>query len=129
VSGHLEMLEIEGRAVADGTAQRFFAAFAEHGLTDLRDRIVGGYSETSPSSGLHLYYRITDAPALGNLKLARRPTPDGPVPLIETRGEGGFVVTAPSHGPVHPTGQPWRRVTGNPVSVARITAEERDALH
>lgn len=129
VSGELEMLEIEGRAAQDGTAQRFLAALADHGLTDVRDRVVAGYSETSPSGGIHLYYRVSDGPALGNTKLAQRVTDDGVVPLIETRGEGGFVVCAPSHGPVHPTGRPWQIVTGSPGTVATITADERDAVH
>lgn len=130
ISGNLEMLEIEGRGVIDHTAEHFLRAFAEHDVTELRDRIVSGYTEASPAGGLHLYYRVADAPALGNVKLAQRPTPDGGVtPLIETRGEGGFVIVAPSHGPVHPTGRPWRRVTGSPVTIATVTAEERDAVH
>ncbi|HEX5119819.1 MAG TPA: phage/plasmid primase, P4 family [Pseudonocardiaceae bacterium] len=130
VSGGLEMLEIEGRATQnDPTLTRFLLALAEHGLAEVRDRIFHGYLEQSPSGGLHLYYRVADGPALGNVKLARRPTPDGPVPLIETRGEGGFVVVAPSHGNVHPTGAPWVALTGFPHSIATITADERDAVH
>jgi len=129
VSGHLEMLEFEGRAVFDGTAATFFRTLYDQDLTSLRDRLLTGYTEASPSGGLHLYYRVSDAPALGNTKLAQRSTPDGVVPLIETRGEGGFVVVAPSHGPVHPSGDPWRRVAGSPATIATVTAEERDALH
>lgn len=132
VSGNLEMVELEGRAVADGTAGRFLAALVDHGLGAMRDRLIAGYSETSPSGGLHLFYRVTSA--RGNTKLAQRPNPDPDAepkrwPLIETRGEGGFVVVAPSHGPVHPTGAPWRVWSGAPGTIPTITADERDALY
>lgn len=52
-----------------------------------------------------------------------------PQVLIETRGEGGFTVTAPSGGRSHPTGQPWRILAGNPATIPTITVDERDALH
>lgn len=132
VSGNLEMLELEGRAVADGTGTRFFTALDQHGLGDVKNRILAGYTETSPSGGIHLLYRVTGAPVAGNTKLAQRPNPDTDpkrVPLIETRGTGGFVIVAPSHGPVHPGGKPWTHVTGAPGTLATITADERDALH
>jgi P4 family phage/plasmid primase-like protien len=129
VSGHLEMLELEGRAVADGTAGQFLSALLEHGLEPIRDRIITGYSETSPTSGIHLFYRVSGGTARGNTKLAQRDTGTGVTPLIETRGEGGFVVVAPSHGPVHPTGAPWRVWTGSPDTITTITADERDALY
>lgn len=134
VSGHLEMLEIEGRAVADGTGTRFLAAFDHHGIGYLRDRIVAGYSELSPSGGVHLYYRVGNGGVAGNTKLAQRLNPDAGaestrLTLVETRGEGGYVIVAPSHGAVHPSGHPWQRATGSPSTVATLTAEERDAVH
>jgi putative DNA primase/helicase len=134
VSGNLEMLEIEGRAMVDGTGAAFFAALDDHGLADIKARIVAGYSETSPSGGIHLLFRVAGVPVAGNTKLAQRPNPD-PVgtpkrwPLIETRGEGGYVIVAPSHGPVHETGRPWVQVSGSPGTVATITADEYEALH
>src|SRR5215472_6864124 len=129
VSGHLEMLAIEGRAVTDGTAGTFLAALTEHGLGHITEHILTGYSETSPSGGVHFFYRVTGGESRGNLKLAQRSTADGVVPLLETRGEGGFVVVAPSHGPVHPSGRAWTVFRGDPAGIATITAEERDALH
>ena len=98
VSGHLEMLELEGRAVAAGLVTEVRAALAEAGLTELMRRIVNGYSETTPTDGMHLAYRCEE-PIDGNLKLAFSET--GEV-LIETRGQGGYFIAAPSHGTVHP---------------------------
>jgi P4 family phage/plasmid primase-like protien len=136
VSGNLEMLEVEGRAVADGTASQFLDAFNDAGLSQLRVTLDTTYRELSPSSGVHFLYRVEGGVG-GNTKLARRPAPPDPDTgrprvnvLIETRGEGGFVVVAPSHGPVHPTGKPWT-IWGNtpPGHLATLTADDRDALH
>jgi hypothetical protein len=51
-----------------------------------------------------------------------------PQVLMETRGEGGFVVTAPSGGRSHPSGKAWAMISGGIDSVATITSDERDAL-
>lgn len=134
VSGNLEMLELEGRTIRDGTGERFFAALDDHGLGDVKQRILAGYCEQSPSGGVHLLYRVDGAPVPGNAKLAQRPNPDPTAtqrvfPLIETRGKGGYVIVSPSHGSVHESGRPWVLVAGGPSTVATITAEERAGLH
>lgn len=126
VSGHLEMLELEGRAVQAGLGDQLADLVTDAGLGDLWKRITDGYQETTPSGGVHLLYRVTDGEAKGNTKLAR--DSDGQV-LIETRGEGGYVVVAPSNGATHPSGKPWALKTGGPDSIAAITGDERDALH
>lgn len=136
VSGSLEMLEVEGRAVDLAAALK--DAMRERGLHELWDRITNGWLEQSPSGGLHWLYRVQDGPAAGNTKLARRPATDQELQadpndrvkvLIETRGEGGYTVTAPSNGRSHPTGRAWSLMTGGPQTAAVITAAERDALH
>jgi hypothetical protein len=135
VSGGLEMLELEGRAVADGLDDRIDARARELGVIDILERVVLGYCERTPSNGLHLLYRCDAID--GNLKLARRPAsaaelaenPDDQIKtLIETRGEGGVVMVAPSHGPTHGTGQPWEITDGGFDRIATITIEERQAL-
>jgi P4 family phage/plasmid primase-like protien len=137
VSGGLEMLEFEGRAVAEKLHEEFDDIADASGLGDVWQRIKDGYCEQTPSGGYHLIYRVTGGDVLSNTKLARRPATDDELTtkpgekikvLVETRGEGGFVVTAPSHGPVHPNGQPWQLLAGHPATVATITAAERDAL-
>ncbi|UQA92671.1 bifunctional DNA primase/polymerase [Streptomyces halobius] len=137
VSDNLEMLEFEGRAVTEGIYGEFIEIARNSGLGDVLDRIECSYLEQTPSGGFHLFYRVTGEPVGGNTKLASRPATDDELAhdptdkikvLIETRGEGGFVIVAPSHGPVHPTGKPWWLVTGGPDQLATITADERDAL-
>ncbi|MGW0537842.1 phage/plasmid primase, P4 family [Streptomyces sp. NPDC003032] len=137
VSGGLEMLEFEGRAIEEKVHEAFGEIVEASGLGDIWDAIKRGYCERTPSGGYHLIYRVTDGPVLANTRLARRPSTDAELAatpgarhqvLIETRGEGGFVVTAPSHGPVHETGHPWELLAGGPDTIATITADERDAL-
>lgn len=137
VSGNLEMLELEGRAVKEGILPALITALADHGMRALWDRIAAGYVELTPSGGLHYHYRV-DGPARGNTKLARRPsTPDELAAhpgqrvqvLVETRGEGGFTVVAPSGGRTHPTGRSWTVLGGSRDTIPTLTVDERDALH
>ena len=136
VSGNLEMLELEGRFIDELGGPAFTEAAQAAGLELTLRRIATGLQIMSPSGGRHFIYRV-DGPVDGNTKLARRPSndtelaanPDDLVKtLIETRGEGGFVVLAPSHGPVHPTGRPWKIRNGTFADIPTITAEERQAL-
>jgi hypothetical protein len=126
VSGGLEMLEFEGRAVDADLLKQCAELLHEAGLSDLWSRLIGGYTEATPSEGLHILYRISGGPVPGNTKLARNPA--GEV-LVETRGEGGYVVVAPSHGPVHPSGNKWEVVHGTPTTVPTLTLDERNELH
>jgi hypothetical protein len=135
ISGGLEMLELEGRAVAEGVPDRLRELAQAAGLGETLSRILAGYLELTPSGGFHLLYRVPTP--LPSAKLARRPaTPaelaekpgDRIKVLIETRGEGGYVVTAPSNGRVHPTGAAWRLVAGGFDSIATIGDAERDEL-
>lgn len=135
VSGGLEMLELEGHAVADGLADQLDGAANSSGLGDLLSRIILGYCETTPSGGLHLLYRCSEI--AGNDKLARRPAtevelaerPDDKIKtLIETRGEGGYTIVAPSNGKTHPSGGAWEKTDGGFPSIVTITPEERRAL-
>ncbi|TDD32461.1 hypothetical protein E1287_22490, partial [Actinomadura sp. KC06] len=126
ISGNTEMTELEARAVQAGILAQLVQLADETGLGDLARRLLTGYLEQSPSGGLHILYRLDGAPVPGNLKLAR--TADR-LPLIETRGEGGFVVVAPSHGSTHETGRPWVLLAGGPATIPTITADERAAFH
>lgn len=125
VSGGLEMLEFEGRAVTDGLPQRFNEIAEASGLGDVWATVKSGYCERTPSGGYHLIYRVADGPVNGNTKLAR--AADKTI-QVETRGEGGQSVVAPSHGPAHPTGQPWTMLAGGPDTIATIDSDHRDAL-
>ncbi|MEU0791426.1 AAA family ATPase [Amycolatopsis sp. NPDC005961] len=142
VSGGLEMLEAEGRAI--GVA----AELSNHEeLGSIWNRLTAGYLEASPGGGVHFIYRIEGMEVPGNTKLAQRFAADEELTsdevarlartgvrarrvLIESRGTGGFVVVAPSGGTVHETGRPWINVSANRDGIhpAIITADERELL-
>lgn len=123
VSGNLEMLELEGRAAdLEGTICDLADA---SGLGDLAGSILyQGWTETTPSGGIHYYYRTTE-PVAGNTQLAKQQ--DGAI-LAETRGEGGFVVIAPTDGTHHETGRGWEPRTGGPTHMVTLSPEEHEAL-
>ena len=125
VSGGLEMLELEGRAVTGGVLTAYRDLLGDHGLGALWERVASGYTEVTPSGGVHVLYRVDGKPR-GNVKLARNAAREV---LIETRGEGGFTVVAPSGGRTHRTGMPWQLARGGPAAIAVITEDERDALY
>lgn len=136
VSGNLELLEVEGRATH--LVPALAGLLIDSGLDDLWRRICTGWLVQSPSGGLHFLYRVAGGAVAGNTKLARRPAspdeleenPQDKIKvLIETRGEGGYLVTAPSAGTTHPTGRPWAIVAGGPATCPVLTVDERDALH
>jgi len=128
VSGGLEVLELEGAAVQQGFQHELRAAAQAAGIEDVLDRVLNGCLVQSPSGGYHLMYRCPTPE--GNQRLATTLDPGtGELTLIsETRGEGGYIVTAPTNGAVHPSGQPWTQITGSLATIAELTQPERDAL-
>ncbi len=129
VSGNLEMLELEGRAVAAQIHIQAKDMADNSGLGELWQKIQEGYCEMTPSGGIHWLYKISDAEVPGNQKLARRPGENGGVDVLcETRGEGGFVILAPSAGSCHPSGEPWKILSGSIATIPTITFAEREAL-
>lgn len=127
VSGGLELLELDADFYSD-----FQRAARALGMGSLLERIEAGYLERTPGGGWHLLYRCPTPN--GNTKLAQQPGPIGnngrPTidVLIESRGEGGYVVVAPSHGKVHPSGNAYSLQRGGFGSIATIANAERDAL-
>jgi putative DNA primase/helicase len=138
------MFELEGRAITEGLLPQLAEACERLHIGDLWRTLTTSCAEASPSGGLHVFYRVPDG-VDKNTKLAQRLARDEeltdderdliaqgrrvPRGLIETRGEGGFVVVAPSTGAVHPTGKPYQFLAGNPSSIPTITGEQRDLLH
>jgi hypothetical protein len=121
----LTCFEFDDRAVYEA----FVRAAVALGLGDLVERIEAGYLEDTPGGGVHWLYVCEEV--RGNTKLAERPDPDRPHkrhPLIETRGEGGFVIIAPSNGNVHPTHGAYRLLRGRLDLIETLTAAEQDAL-
>ena len=130
VSNNLELFEFDERWVYD----EYKATAAEVGLGELIGRIEAGYLEESPSGGIHWLMRCEEI--AGNTVLAQRPKrpeerrhpKDDWQVLVETRGEGGYVVLAPSGGSVHPSGRPYVRLRGGFATIPMVTAEERRSL-
>ncbi|MEQ8786522.1 MAG: AAA family ATPase [Pirellulaceae bacterium] len=141
VSGNLEILDID-----DGELVEPFKAAVEAEAPGLLDRLPQSQTPRD-GGGLHIFYRSTIAPP-GNSKLAKsEPRPqfnsDGepnidrrtgeqrlaPETLIETRGEGGYVVAPGSPGKCHKTGREYRHVGGPPITgIPIISAVEREIL-
>ena len=130
VSGNLEMLELEGRAVAQKMHLEITDIANRCNLGDVWQRLNQGYVEMTPSGGLHWLYRLSDATLPGNTKLARKPGENGGVDVwAETRSEGGFTITAPSGGGTHPSGGNWTLIGGSIETIPTISAKERAGLH
>jgi len=81
----------------------------------------------TPTDGRHVYYRCPQI--AGNQKLAVCPQANGrPEVLIETRGEGGYVIAPPSPADCHPLNRPYVLLEGDLAAMPTITPEERMLL-
>jgi len=129
VSGNLEMMDFDN----GGELFDRWAGAVKEQSPGLIDRLV---IESSQSGGRHVAYRCRDA-VCGNLKLAQRrlETPGGKQyvhrkdadgnqhviqTLIETRGEGGLFLCAPSPG--------YKLLQGDFTHLPVLTPGERDVL-
>lgn len=116
VSGNLEVLDFENAEIY----ATFQAAMSMAGEEELLERIESGYQERCPRGGYHLPYRCEVV--AGNRKLA---FDDNLEVLIETRGEGGCFMAAPTRF----NGSAWTRMKGGFSTIATVTVEERETLH
>ena len=87
VSGNLECMDFDQHG-------ELFAAWMEKVDTGLLAKLV---IEQTPSGGYHVFYR-SEEPVEGNLKLARGVRDGKQKTLVETRGEGGLFLCAPTEG-------------------------------
>lgn len=120
VSGSLELLDIDNKF--NNVDSLYPDYLALPGVDDIVKRCV---VETSMSGGIHIYYRCDEI--YGNQKLAMWPTDEkdkkGKVineTVFETRGEGGYVVCAPSKG--------YELIQGGFDTIPNLTHEERETL-
>jgi hypothetical protein len=109
VSGNLEIIDFDGGG-------ELFPAWMDRIPADLRDQLV---IESTPSGGMHAIYRC-DTPVCGNIKLAQRKVDDKVQTLIETRGEGGLFLCAPSPG--------YELLQGDLCNLPILTEAQRDTL-
>ena len=128
-SGNVEMIEIEGPTeVAAVAIGKVVTEAKTRDCFDLVNRVLSGCISRSAGDGLHIFIRVTDGPATGNTKLAM--SAEGQV-IAETRGEGGFVITAPTPGRKgHREGSVYVFIgSSNPARTVEVTSAERDILH
>lgn len=104
ISGNLEVIDVEGRAKVKE-------------LVELIDEAVPGLlvnlpQVRTPSGGLHIYVH---GPTIGsNQKLAMQSNEEGrPEVLIETRGEGGYVLAPGSPAECHKLGNTYELINGS----------------
>ena len=80
----------------------------------------------TPTGGFHLYYRAHEV--TGNQKLARRRVGDVMEVRIETRGEGGYVLSPYGHTDCHPLRCGYRVVHGDLTQIPLISLKAREVL-
>jgi hypothetical protein len=104
------------------------------GLFGLIERIENGYADDTPGGGVRWLVRLPpDTARDSNCKLARRPKRpeerrhehDAVKVLIELPD---YAIVAPTAGVVHPSGQPYRRRSGDFDTITSITSDEWMAL-
>jgi len=122
VSGNLEILDFDDPE----TAKEFGKLVEQEGRTELVKRLP---LVRTPTGGVHVYYRCQST-VEGNLKLARKIGPGGGPGdiLIETRGEGGYVLAPGSPAKCHELEKPYELIRGDLGNIPTITADERDFL-
>ena len=108
-SGNLEIIDFD----AGG---ELFLAWWDRVPDGLRDGLV---VQTTQSGGRHVIYRC-ETEICGNLKLAQRKDGDELLTLIETRGQGGLFLCAPTAG--------YEVVQGDLCDPPVLTEAERDVL-
>jgi hypothetical protein len=130
VSGNVEMIELEGpnTIAAIGKLSAVADKYRDIAMDELLRKVLHGCVESSPRAGLHMFVKITGGPVPGNTKLAMDEA--GKV-LAETRGEGGFVVVAPTPARSgHEENTVYMFVgTSTPADTVTISADEVEALH
>lgn len=121
VSGNLEVIDFDDASLYPGWCELVEAQYP--GLLSTLP------TAETPRGGMHVHYR---APAIqGNLKLAERQDGDNPrkrITMIETRGEGGQVVSPPTPGSAHPSGKPYVMRNGDLAEIPILTQAQRDFL-
>jgi len=109
VSGNLEMIDFDFQAAQ-------FDDWSALVPEELLSRLV---IEQTQSGGLHVAYR-SEASVCGNIKLSQAERDGKLVTMIETRGEGGLFLCAPSPG--------YELLQGSFDELPILTAQERELL-
>ncbi len=112
ISGGLEVIDVDTKHDTTGSLWDELRALIEDNLPELYSRLVIAQTK---SGGYHIYYRCSSI--AGNLKLSTKKNREV---LIETRGEGGYVIAPPT--------PKYTYIQGEPGNIPTITPEDRDIL-
>ncbi len=125
VSGHLEAIDFESGA----PFHEWLSLIEEHESALAASLVI----IQTPSGGHHVVYRCPEK-IEGNQKLAMRLDGTTPKVMIETRGEGGYILTVGSPANCHPAGKLYSLLQGDLVpgggehSIPTITDARRSLL-
>ncbi len=124
VSGNLEVFDIDCKYDLSGSLMEDFCALIKEHLPNLFPKLV---IAKTVNRGFHILFRVPVESIQGNKGLAKRPATSDEAKsgdklkiLIETRGEGGYFVAAPT------VGYGWKQ--GSVKDIPLITSGERDTL-
>jgi replicative DNA helicase len=112
ISGGLEVIDVDTKHDTTGSLWDELRGLIEDNLPELYSRLVIAQTK---SGGYHIYYRCTCI--AGNLKLSTKLNREV---LVETRGEGGYVIAPPTPN--------YTYIQGEPSNIPTITPEDRDIL-
>lgn len=112
ISGGLEVIDVDTKHDTTGSLWEELSRLIQDNLPELYNRLVIAQTK---SGGYHIYYRCSSI--AGNLKLSTKINKEV---LIETRGEGGYVIAPPTTG--------YTYIQGEPGNIPTITPEERKIL-
>jgi len=108
VSGDIECIDVDTKHDPD-SYMNYIDELREHDFFDLL------FIQSTPSGGRHIIYRC---PAVGRNQILAKKRQR--LPIIETRGQGGYFVVRPSPG--------YETVQGDIMNLPVLTAEQRDVL-
>jgi len=113
VSGNMEAIDFDVSGLLYGP----WCDLLQDRVPEVVDKL---FIEKTPSGGVHAVY-CCEEPVDGSLKLASIRKEDGSLECaIETRGEGGLIVCAPSEG--------YEAMQGSLAALPVITKDQRDTL-
>jgi putative DNA primase/helicase len=124
VSDNLEVLDIDCKYDLTNELMQDFCSLVKEHLPELFAKLA---IAKTVNKGFHILFRAPAESIQGNKKLAARPATsdeanggDKVKVLIETRGEGGYIVACPTQG--------YQWTQGAFTDIPLITAKERETL-